>query len=125
MSTNLLASITPPLKSKTASLAELLPGIEGARAVGHTHGAIYEYIKNTIGLDITYRYYQLTLHRVRAKRAKELAAVQTPGQVRQVHTSIRPPAHKPPASPAGQPQLDNSEPKFKYDVTASIDDFFS
>lgn len=76
MSTSILTDVAPPPKSKTAQLEDLLPAIEAALAAGHPHTAIFDHIQNKIGLALSYRYYQLTLHRLR-KRRDQASAKQT------------------------------------------------
>lgn len=68
MTTSILTDVAPPPKSKAAQLADLLPAIEAALAAGHPHTAIFEHIQNKHGLALTYRYYHLTLHRLRRRR---------------------------------------------------------
>lgn len=64
-----LSSIPPSTrpKSKAAQLAELLPEIEAALQAGHSHQAIFEHIKKTVGLDLTFGYYENTMHRIRRR----------------------------------------------------------
>lgn len=125
MTSNLLASIAPPKKTKSQRLSDLLPAIEGARAVGHSHAAIHEYVKNTIGLDLTLRYYHLILHRLRRRSLEETSK-----------PSVRPTPVAPVRVPAGgvveagltiEPADENKAAgeRFTYDVKASINEFFS
>jgi hypothetical protein len=57
----------PPQKSKAAQLLELLPGIEAAVRAGHSHASIHEYLVKSRGLDLTFRYYELTVCRLRKR----------------------------------------------------------
>lgn len=120
MSTQLLIPVEPPPQSKTQQLAKLLPGVEAALAQGHSHEVIHEHIKNTIGLDLTFKYYKTTLHRLRKQRdqAKQAgmarpallpyARVAAPGQGSAQDASV-------PSQPG---------PRFTYDVKSPIDEFF-
>jgi hypothetical protein len=65
-----LSSIEPPpkAKSKAYQIAELLPEIEAALSAGHSHQAIFEQVKNTTGLDLTFGYYENTIHRIRHRQ---------------------------------------------------------
>ena len=73
MSTDLTIDVAPPPQSKSRQLAKLLPAIELALAEGHSHEVIHDHIKNTVGLDLTYKYYKTTLHRIRKKRDQAMA----------------------------------------------------
>lgn len=119
---NLLSSIAPPPKSKTERLAELLPAIEGALAAGHSEKAIYEHVINTEGLDMTFRYYKLTLHRVRKRRDKLRSEAAATVAHHLAKAPVRPPNQLQGAvlDPASE-----KPKKFVYDVLASVDDFFS
>lgn len=57
----------PRPKSKAAQIADLLPEIEAALKAGHSHRVIFEDVKNTVGLDLTFGYYENTIHRVRKR----------------------------------------------------------
>lgn len=120
MAENLLSEISPPPKSKAAKLAELLPAIEGALAVGHSHAEIHDYIKNKLGLAITYGYYELTLHRVR-KRRNALSTATAP----RPSIALRPVQAASPVEAAGSPVSGQAPQKFVYDLHAPIDDFFT
>jgi hypothetical protein len=122
MSTDLLISVPLSPKSKSQQLAKLLPGIEAALAEGYSHGIIYEHIKNTLRLEITYKYYKTTLHRIR-KRAGQVKAA----------TSGRPSLPRPVnknSTIAEQSDLDavatpdHPDRRFSYDVKGPIDKFF-
>lgn len=60
-----------PTKSKSVRLAAMLPAIEDALANGYSHKVIFDHIKNTEGIDMTFGYYQNTLHRLRLRRRNE------------------------------------------------------
>lgn len=123
MSENLLSSLPAPQDSKSAALKKLLPAIEGALAQGHTHAAVHEYLKNTIGLDITFDYYQLTLHRLR-KRRNQATNTQKGFVSASVHQPVS--GRVKGGSAVGPPQPDESSGrKFSYDVHSPIGDFFS
>jgi hypothetical protein len=64
-------------KSKAAQLAEMLPEIEAALAAGHSHKVIFEDIKKTVGLNLTFGYYENTIHRLRQRNG---AAISPKGQ---------------------------------------------
>jgi len=79
--TRLSISLTKPLpkvKSKSAEITDLLPEIEAALSAGHSHTAIFENIKNTIGLDLTFGYYKNTIHRIRRRRDVKNITVEVP-----------------------------------------------
>lgn len=120
MSTNLLIPVAPPPKSKSQQLAKLLPGIEAALSEGHGHEVIYDHIKNTVGLELTYKYYKTTLHRIRKKRDQALKDTARP--------SLLPPVRKA-AGPTGQDgqdagRADSTDRRFTYDLKGSIEEFF-
>jgi hypothetical protein len=119
---NLLSSIAPPPKSKTERLAELLPAIEGAIAAGHSEKAIHEHVVNNEGLDLTFRYYKLTLHRVRKKRDKLLSEAPAMVAHHGPKAPVRPPAQ---LTAAVSEHVSEKPKKFAYDVLAPVDDFFS
>jgi hypothetical protein len=116
MFTDLLIAVAPPLESKSQQLAKLLPEIKAALKAGYRHEVIHEHIKNTVGLDLTFRYYKTILHRIR-KRRDELGARTSP------RSPFAAPAKAGPV--AALEPTDNPQRVFEYDVTASIADFFS
>lgn len=117
MTTSLFAGVSPPPKSKAAQLADLLPAIEAALAAGHPHTAIFDHLENKLGLALTYRYYQITLHRLRKRRdessSKKGSNGTSPVPVRAPRSTPRP--------------IVSEEPNtgFSYDLKAPVDDFFS
>jgi hypothetical protein len=68
----------PKVKSKSAQITDLLPEIEAALSAGHSHTAIFENIKNAIGLDVTFGYYKNTIHRIRRRRDVKNITVEVP-----------------------------------------------
>jgi crotonobetainyl-CoA:carnitine CoA-transferase CaiB-like acyl-CoA transferase len=86
-----LSSVTPvpKAKSKASQLAELLPEIEAALAAGHAHRVIYEDIKISAGLDITFGYYETTIHRLR-QRSRVVTQTQT--QTKEATKQVQNPA---------------------------------
>lgn len=122
MTTNSFSTIAPPKKSKSRQLVELLPSIEAALAVGYSHAAIFDHIQNTIGLDLTFRYYQLTLHRIRKKRDEAQAKVAPHALSSRLGSQPAPVALP---SQRLVAQHDDGANKFIYDVKAPIHDFFS
>lgn len=121
MSTDLLISVAPPPKSKSQQLAKLLPGIEAALREGHGHEAIYEHIKNAVGIELTYKYYKTTLHRIRKKRDQALKDTAQP--------SLLPPVRKAAGATgqAGQdagPAPNQPDRRFMYDLKGSVEGFF-
>jgi len=117
MTTILLADVAPPPKSKAAQLAELLPAIEAALEAGHTHTSIFDYLENKLGLDLTYRYYQITLHRLRKRRDAAHSKKQA---------KARSPNISKASLPSSAPAVSGSPGQgFTYDLKAPVDDFFS
>lgn len=122
MSTEFVITTAPPPKSKSKQLAKLLPGIEAALGEGYSHEVIHAHIKTIVGLDLSFKYYKTTLHRIRKKRdqAKDPRNAR-PGLPRPVVVE---------KSSVGQSNqdasaaLDESGRRFTYDVKSSIDDFF-
>ena len=117
MTTNLSIPDPVPAKSKTRQLEVLLPGIEAALIQGHGHHVIHEHIKNTVGLDLTFRTYKITLHRIRKRRDESNAKTVQRPTVPSVAKVTAPVVGS--ASPNSSPQV------FEYDVKASVADFFS
>lgn len=79
--TRLNLSLTGPApkeKSKAAQIAELLPEIEAALAAGHSHQAIFEHVKGTTGLELTFGYYENTLHRIRQRQEAKNREISKP-----------------------------------------------
>lgn len=77
----LFFSLTEPVpraKSKSAQIAELLPEIDAALVAGHSHEAIFEKIKNTLGVNLTFGYYKNTIHRIRHRRDVKSKTVEVP-----------------------------------------------
>lgn len=113
MTTSLLAGVSPPPKSKAAQLADLLPAIEAALAAGHPHTAIFDHLENKLGLALTYRYYQITLHRLR-KRRDEYSSKKGSNGTSPV------PVRTPRPIVSEEPNT-----RFSYNLKAPVDDFFS
>jgi len=63
-----LANYSKKARSKAAIVAELLPQIEGALKDGYSHEAIFESIKKTEGIELTFGYYKNTIHRMRQRQ---------------------------------------------------------
>jgi len=59
---------TPRAKSKAALVAEFLPDIEAFLDAGHSHKVIFEHIKNRVGIELTFGYYENTIHRIRQRQ---------------------------------------------------------
>lgn len=124
MSTQLnILEVAPP-DSKAARLAKLLPAIEAALLQNYSHEVIFEHIKKTEGLELTYKYYKTTLHRLRKKRDAAL-----PKEVKR--PSYSSPARRPSDTPRQVQTTPLTTPagtvgaKFKYDVKEPIENFFS
>lgn len=117
MTTSLLAGVAPPPKSKAAQLADLLPAIEAALAAGHPHTAIFDHLENKLGLALTYRYYQITLHRLR-KRRDETSSKKGRNGTAPLPVGTTRPMPRPVVS-------DEPDTRFSYDLKSPVDDFFS
>lgn len=120
-----LTSVVPvPMsKSKAAQLAELLPEIEAALVAGHSHRAIFEDVKKTVGLDLTFGYYENTIHRLRRRNKTDLQVnlMPTPTPTLQTATQkifITPPAEV--VQTVGPPKS-----KLQKILSEPIGDFFS
>ena len=122
MSTPFLISVPAPPKSKSQQLAKLLPNIEAALIRGYSHEVIHEHIKNFIGLDLSYRYYKLTLHRVRKNRDKAQASGTSRASHRLPSTVVSVTASH--SDQVVETVAAQSDGKFKYDVHGSIAEFF-
>lgn len=123
MTTPSLSSLEPAprAKSKAAQISELLPEIEAALAAGCSHKTIFEHIKRTLGLNLTFGYYENTLHRIR-QRQDSPAPTHTAGRLIKAkpHT-LEPGARAVPAAPA----IDGATSLTQGALFAPIDDFFS
>ncbi|MFC5550194.1 hypothetical protein [Massilia aerilata] len=110
----------PKAKSKAAQIAELLPEIEEALAAGHSHLTIFEQIKNKIGLELSFGYYENTLHRLRQRKAAKNKVTPRPqagvdrNQIPQAAIAVRPGNSN--DAPTSKLQAALGEP---------VDDFFS
>jgi hypothetical protein len=116
-----LVEPVPRQKSKAAQLAELLPEIEVALVAGHTHRVIFEQVEKAIGLNLTFGYYQNTIHRIRQRKeaaAKKLAApAPAPRKI---------PPNTLSTSPAtGAQAMDAPTSKLQEALSEPVDDFFS
>ena len=113
----------PPLKSKAAQLLELFPKIEGAVSAGYSHASIHEYLVNSQGIDLTFRYYELTLCRIRKKRVSEYGGIRgTSAQSSPIQYPVASSSALP-IKPAAQ--VDEPAKRFIYDVKKPVSDFFS
>lgn len=122
MTTSLIISVAAPPKSKTERIRDLLPGIEAALDQGHGHQVIYDHLRKIVGLELTFQYYKITLHRLRKKRE---SAKPTGKNVQ----SFAHPAKQIPGKEVPQPGVIGTSSaggaRFSYDVKASVEDFFS
>lgn len=121
MSTILLIPVAPPPKSKAQQLAKLLPSIEAALKQGYSHEVIHEHITKTAGLELTYKYYKTTLHRIR-QRQKAKSPATSRASLPLLVSRTAGVAEQ--AAPAADATLDQPERRFTYDLKGSIDDFF-
>lgn len=69
MPEELFKSVGPKRSAKVARVREALPQIEAAFAQGHGHAAIHERLCDELGIDITFKYYELAVHRLRKAKA--------------------------------------------------------
>lgn len=118
-----LSSIPPAPrpKSKAAQLAELLPEIEAALEAGHSHQAIFEHVKKTVGLDLTFGYYENTMHRLR--RRVKMNVKENPTQ----HLALQKTTPKVFLAPRADnvQALGSSKSKLQQILSEPIGDFFS
>lgn len=112
---------SPRPKSKAAQLAELLPEIEAALQAGHSHHAIYEHVKKTVGLDLTFGYYENTMHRIR--RRIKMNVKENPTQPLALQKTT-PKVFSAPRANNVQ-TLGSSKSKLQQILSEPIDDFFS
>lgn len=117
MSEQLLPGVTPH-RSKAARLEEFLPKIEAALAGGHTHAAILDYLNKMEGFDLSPRYYELTLHRIRKRRrATDNNSAKAPKKLGPIVGTTR-------DNSSGH-ELADTRKKFTYDLHSPLNDFFT
>lgn len=113
-------SVPPPkAKSKAAQITELLPEIEAALSAGNSHDAIFENVKKTIGLELTFGYYKNTLHRARHRQTENAKAKSKP---------VSPPGPKSlptTVSPKSTRSIDAPTSKLQAKLGEGVGDFFS
>lgn len=118
-----LTSVSPERKpkSKAARLAELFPEIEIALEAGHTHRAIFEDVKKTVGLDLSFGYYENTIHRIRQRfgKAEKRKVAPAPELVK---NSARLAIHLP---ASGGQTIGTPTSKLQEALSGPVDDFFS
>jgi hypothetical protein len=110
----------PKTKSKASRIAELLPEVEAALTAGHSHQTIFEQVKNTTGLQLTFGYYENTIHRIRQRQQKKATGAAKPPAA----FGLKPSPTIPGAIGTAQ---DNGAPTSKLQAALGepIDDFFS
>lgn len=118
MSESIFNTLPTPPKSKVSILRELLPGIESALRAGHQHLAIYEHIRDKLGLEISYHYYVQALHRI---RKRESLGVRSRKDDRQVNSAAPVRA----VVAATKPNTDPGKKRFTYDLHKPVEDFFN
>jgi hypothetical protein len=116
----LLTDQLPKAKSKAAQITELLPEIEAAVEAGHSHEAIFENVKKTTGLDLTFGYYKNTLHRVRRKTEAKSKTVAKPPAAH----GLKPITVTGSPSKAAQ-KTDEPTSKLQAALSEAVGDFFS
>jgi hypothetical protein len=111
----------PPPRSKASQLLELLPQIESAVRAGHSHFVIHEYIVKSRGLDLTFRYYELTLGRLRKRLGIAAPHSRTaPTMVQPAPNTIGPTNE----SKKTLPVIGGATSKVQKILFESVDDFF-
>ena len=113
-----MASITDELKSESkataARMRHLLPEIEHALAVGHSHAQVHALLV-TRGIETSFLYYQNLLHRLRKEKARGKVAYQPPQGLPAPHnTNLANQKHM------GVPAEPDSDSKFKWDVKSPL-----
>lgn len=115
-----LIQALPKAKSKASHIAELLPEIEEALAAGYSHQAIFEQVKNTTGLELTFGYYENTIHRIRQRvEAKAKSVTEPPAAAGQKSPPLNFSTIKATQS-IGAPTS-----KLQAALSEAVDDFFS
>lgn len=112
------ALVAQQLRSKAVLLERLVPYIDRANTLGHTHARIHEVLR-AAGVDMSFEVYRTTLKRVRKRGPGDPAEVRTSGSSEPKQAGSPEPNR--PAVPVEQ--LGSDEPK-EEDVKPTAGDVF-